>query len=356
MKKLLYVTAFPPNKMSGGQYFSMNALRDLAEKYCIDLIYFKYGDHKAVIPDGVTLLKEYSPRLSNCLHHPLMYPIYTKRYDADLKKMLQSIAQEYDVVYFDFSQVSIYSLYLTHPCKVIRCHDIMAQKFGRAKSPFAAMIKSNEKKILKSAKMVFVPSKKDAEIIKNTYEVKALYTNEYIVNQSFDYDTPGACDNRFVFFGLWSRKENLDGLRWFLEHAYPRLSNQRKSELAVMGGGMPEDFNDQYLKPRDIQYLGYVEDIYSQIAGAAAVVAPLFQGAGVKVKVIDSFVTGTPVIGTEVAFEGLPNLDGLQIRANTAEEFADAINNHTACDSETKKKFSDEFYRIYNKNHISDYL
>ena len=35
MKKLLYITAFPPNQKTGGQAFSLNAINELSQKYII---------------------------------------------------------------------------------------------------------------------------------------------------------------------------------------------------------------------------------------------------------------------------------------------------------------------------------
>ena len=53
-------------------------------------------------------------------------------------------------------------------------------------------------------------------------------------------------------------------------------------------------------------YEGWLLDPYVRIANAKALIAPLFQGAGVKVKVIEALACGTPVIGTSVALEGIP--------------------------------------------------
>jgi glycosyltransferase involved in cell wall biosynthesis len=36
---------------------------------------------------------------------------------------------------------------------------------------------------------------------------------------------------------------------------------------------------------------------------------PLFSGAGIRIKVIEAMQFGIPFIGTEIALEGIPNLD-----------------------------------------------
>ena len=51
--------------------------------------------------------------------------------------------------------------------------------------------------------------------------------------------------------------------------------------------------------------LGFVDNPYKIMSESLGLIAPLFHGAGIKVKVIESLACGTPVIGTEVAFEGI---------------------------------------------------
>ena len=111
-----------------------------------------------------------------------------------------------------------------------------------------------------------------------------------------------------------------------------------------------------YLKPNKINYLGFVQDSYARIVQSSAVIVPLFTGAGVKVKVLDSFTTGTPVIGTDVAFEGIPEIEGLTNLAISAEDFADKINNFVPCTLEQKILKAKEFRKIYDKNHLDDKL
>lgn len=123
-----------------------------------------------------------------------------------------------------------------------------------------------------------------------------------------------------------------------------------------MGGGVSKEAQEMYLKPNKINYLGFVQDSYARIVQSSAVIVPLFTGAGVKVKVLDSFTTGTPVIGTDVAFEGIPEIEGLTNLAISAEDFADKINNFVPCTLEQKILKAKEFRKIYDKNHLDDKL
>lgn len=351
---ILFITAFPPNHISGGQMFSLNCISHLAKKCAIDLLYFSYPNHECEAKEFVRSLKYFSPSFKNSIFYPSAFPLFTKRFNWKILKHLQKIAPQYDVLYFDFTQVAIYSLFIKHPCKVVRCHDILAQKFSRQNKFFLFWIKSTERKILKSASHVFVPSEKDAEIVEKTYEINAAFTNEYL--NEFDFPPAIPSEKSFLFFGLWSRNENLSGLIWFIKNVFPYLNEDIQKSFLVMGGGLSKENEEKLLKPAGIKYLGFVEDSYSQIVKSSAMIVPLFDGAGVKVKVLDSFTTGTPVIGTDVAFEGIPEISGLANFASSKDDFIKKINSFIPLDLNQKKESARVFRDIYDKKHLDELL
>ena len=170
----------------------------MSREYDIDVIYFTYPGHDIELPEGVNNLKDCLPTVKNCMFMPLLYPMFTKRFDRKLSNEINDLASQYDVLYFDYIQVAIYSLYVEHPCKVTRCHDIMAQKFERDNNFMLSWIKKCEERLIKSAKLVLVPSEKDKQILLSEYGVTAKYTNEYL-NEAKMPETIG--NTYFLFFG-----------------------------------------------------------------------------------------------------------------------------------------------------------
>lgn len=354
MKSLLYLTAFPPCQKTGGQAFSVNAINELSQKYEITLLYFSYPGHDCEIQAGTQIkaVEEIAVRKFDFIHHFWIHPIFTRRFNRTFLHRLRKIAKKYDIIYFDFSQVALYSLFINHPHKVLRMHDVLCQKFSRKSWLLAKWICATEKKIVCSVEKVFVPSKKDAEIIKNNCSVDALYTNEYLKQISF----PSVVEqkNQYVFYGYWKRPENIDGLIWFIENCIPLLKSEYN--FLVIGGGLDYGLVEKYLKPNKIKYLGFVDNPISIIMQSSAVIVPLFQGAGIKVKVIDSFTAGTPVIGTELAFEGLPDISPLSYLAESPVDFANAIETFSSLTYEKKIELAKQFESIYNKHHLLEQL
>lgn len=102
--------------------------------------------------------------------------------------------------------------------------------------------------------------------------------------------------------------------------------------------------------------MGFVENPLDIIYKSAALIAPLFTGAGVKVKVIDAFTTGTPVIGTEIAFEGLPFIERLTFQADKAKAYIEIINNFSVLSADEKQENARVFKQLYDKHHLSEQL
>jgi len=158
-----------------------------------------------------------------------------------------------------------------------------------------------------------------------------------------------------VFYGVWSRKENLKGLLWFMRKVYPLLNESVR--IVVVGGGLPQACQKKFFQANGrVPYPGFVGDPLPILYRSRALAAPLFHDAGVKIKVIDAFTTGTPVVGIDITFECLPNVEGLQIKADTPQESAATINGFATLSCTEKQEYAARFRRVYDNNHLADFL
>ena len=163
-------------------------------------------------------------------------------------------------------------------------------------------------------------------------------------------------EKRFCFYGAWNREENCECLKWFLKNVYPKLSDD--FEFVVIGGGMSDSLQEKLHLYHNFSYLGFVDDPIKEIAHCQALIAPLHKGAGVKVKVIDALSSGTCVIGTNVAFEGIEDnaMHKLFFRVESTDGFSAILNNWRLISVSEKQAAADEFFTRYNKNHFTDLL
>ena len=359
MNSILFITAYPVNNKTAGQNYSLKLLEDLSHDYNVDVIYWNYPNHEITVKNikNLNIIMELN---TNSLFKTLYYsirkcsfPLFSVRYDNAVNKWLKSNQDNYDMVYFDFSQTFIYSMSITNPYKVMMCHDIIAQKYERKKNSFLYnwFVKLTEKKFLKKGDSIFTFSAKDKLLLKDLYGIDSDIVPFYIGKEILDIDLNNIeIEDYFVFYGAWNRKENSDGLGWFLKEVYPSCVNVN---IKIIGGSLNAEIKNIISDFKNVRYLGFVDNPYKIIARSKALIAPLFSGAGVKVKVIEALALGTPIIGTDIAFEGIDNIvsNGKEflIKANDKREFIEMIEKCSDISSEEKATAQTIFLANYNE-------
>jgi glycosyltransferase involved in cell wall biosynthesis len=85
----------------------------------------------------------------------------------------------------------------------------------------------------------------------------------------------------------------------------------------------PEVFEYQK-KDTSITITGGIPDIRDAFVGAHVLVAPVFSGKGTRYKILEAMASGTPVVATDLAVEGLGVTNGVHVlTGKNAAEIAD---------------------------------
>lgn len=363
MKKILFLTPYLPSSRAGGENFTRLLLDDLSKHYLIDLIYFRYASDKFYdvntpnikvlrIIHNSTLLK-----LWDCLKIPIYHPIFTVRFSWRLLFYIKDLLskENYELIYLDHSQMFLYGRFFKEIPKIYMSHDVMAQRFQRHGNKLMwKWICATEKKLLSIPNStIFTFSDKDKTIIKSQYGIDSEVTHFFLDNQVIEA-MPEQIEKRLVFFGKWKRADNFDGLKWFVENVLPKLPADLF--ISIVGIGLSQNFQDGLAKYKNVSYLGFVDNPYKMISNSLAVISPLFSGAGVKVKVVETLACGTPVIGTPIAFEGISSTyDKFMIRAETTEEYLQKIL-RLNISLEERIAFKQMFLQSYNEKSITSYI
>jgi glycosyltransferase involved in cell wall biosynthesis len=355
MKKVLLVSAFPPSPYSAGQNFTLNLLNDLAKDHTIDFVYFAFREQTyKPTSSAINVIKRIPltrfNRIVNAILCPVFHPLFSVRFSFSTLSLLRKLirANQYDVLCFDFSQVFLYSLFFREQKKILIAHDVIAQKSSREPFALAQWWAAWTERFLFRQKNieVFTFSEKDKILIADYASAAPVSViNFYLSSKIFDQPSRFSDAQYFCFFAAWNRPENYEGLAWFIKEVIPHVP---KRKFLIIGANMPESLEKQIKVSSNMEYLGFVEDPYGIIANARALIAPLFRGAGVKVKVIEALACGTPVIGTEVALEGVAKVtEGSMIICSTANDFIQAILNFRIT-NEDKVRIKETFLRYYS--------
>ena len=126
-----------------------------------------------------------------------------------------------------------------------------------------------------------------------------------------------------VYNGALTYSANYDAMRYFLADIYPMIRQQvSEASLTITGSLSGVDLSGLALD-ESVHLSGYVEDIRAPVAGAAVCVAPIRQGGGTRLKILEAMALGTPVVATSKAAEGLEVTPGRDILiADVPSEFA----------------------------------
>ncbi len=134
---------------------------------------------------------------------------------------------------------------------------------------------------------------------------------------------PAPAPLRILFIGTLGYAPNRDAVRWFLTHILPALRAAHPCEFIVAGRNTPPSLRALIDSTPGTTFLGPVQLAACAYHDAHFVVAPLRAGGGTRLKILEAFALGRPVVATPLAAEGLEMTPGLH--ALVAESAADFI-------------------------------
>lgn len=249
-------------------------------------------------------------------------------------------------------------------------HDISADLFRRRISHTSKWklhyileckrVISQEKTCQKYADQKWVFNKEDSKRFFNYY---GYYPDKMIPLSS----TPPVCDNKYqsIITGEKSRKNilfvcskyyvNIEGFTWFYNNVLPNLD--KIYHIQIVGEGAKQ--LSSLIKVDDVEIIGEVETITPYYENADIVIAPVFDGGGMKVKTIEAISFAKCIISTSESLNGywevIPDniKNNLIYRCNTAEEWIEACN---ALINRSVKKYNEEIFHMFEKYFAYDVM
>ncbi|HSS73974.1 MAG TPA: glycosyltransferase [Gaiellaceae bacterium] len=120
----------------------------------------------------------------------------------------------------------------------------------------------------------------------------------------------------FLFVGNLDYYPNGDAVRWFATGVLPALRALAPAPFRVLVAG-------NGAAPPELEHAGAVRDLRPCYAAADVVIVPLRAGGGTRIKILEAFAHGVPVVSTPIGAEGLEAMEGKQLLlAADAEAFA----------------------------------
>ena len=239
---------------------------------------------------------------------------YSFRMQAALDRLLNT--RSIDIVQYEFPESALYRIPPAIPT-VFDAHNIEHELLARiartsrnsSKQIFnqleARKVRRLEREIWSNATLCLATSERDAHVIRHTVSTPVDVVPNGVDLAAFnseplDLSEPG----HVVFTGAMRHQPNADGARWYVERVHHLVQhNIPAAKFTIAGADPPAAVTA--LASDSVHVTGRVDDIKPYIQRARVVAVPLWSGSGTRLKVLEAFAAGRPVVSTTAGVEGI---------------------------------------------------
>lgn len=372
--KILYVSFIKPSEKFGGGLSALQMLSTLSQFAEVDYVGLAFNSEefeKYNIHLQDTYLVKSGSKIKQVMNFLLKG--YSSVYFNNWKKVSAALDfKKYNLVFMDFSRygfVAEWAWKKKIPL-IVRAHNVEADYTSvlyannRNIKNYIRMLmmKYNEKKCVKYARRVVVLTQYEKERFQNLYDGKA---SKYPVLPQCvrQFDEKDYCNGKpyiLLTGSLWFGP-NADGILWFLKEVWSKLDCTvgEKYDLIIAGASPNSEIINLVNTFYNAKIFQNPERIGGFYKGASIYAAPIFYGAGMKVKVAEALSCGLSVVATDHALSGYEAAEHYTYAANTAEDFVNVISMLVKRNKEeieyTKKKILAVFEQEYSLGH-SEFL
>ncbi len=139
---------------------------------------------------------------------------------------------------------------------------------------------------------------------------------------------PEASPRQVMFLGGMHWPPNGDGVLWFAREVWPKVRELvPEACFLAVGKNPPRELQSRRGSlHQSIRAPGYVDDPRECWKASGVFVVPLRAGGGMRVKILDAWARGMPVVSTTIGAEGIAYRAGEDLLiADTPQEFAEAV-------------------------------
>lgn len=284
-------------------------------------------------------------------------------YRDDLADMKQALAdllgqQHYEVIHCDqtaMAQFGLYAQKMMHgknSSLVLDQHNALYKAVDRQAESMSGwkhlLWKSEstrlaryEAKLIREFDSVLTVSEVDKEMLLSLLdedEKKVLASKLTAVPICIDPDERSYLDrnvnaNNLAFLGTMYWPPNAEAVRWFAEEILPKVLDKVPSaKLIVIGKNPPVEVRSlvsrNSILDGHVQVSGFLQDPEPLLQECGVFIVPLLAAGGMRVKILDAWLWGLPIVSTTIGAEGVEIQPGENILiADDPDDFSDSIVN-----------------------------
>lgn len=369
---ILFLTQVLPYPLSGGQKIrAYYMLRYLTQSHRVTLVSFTRDDD---LPEYIEHLKNYCSRVvtapmkrsrlkdfqsvarSIVTHSPI---VILRDELSEMSRIVRMLVSELEIDAIHADQISM-AQYATRsdirlpdnrrPLLILDQHNALFRVVARQSRSLkrinrliwnreARLLADYERRICRQFDAIMTVSDKDREDLLLLYRGK---TSE-LMKKKFttipicvdpNERSPVAWDSStrdIIHIGSLNWPPNIEAILWFAQKVFPIiLARYPDTTFTIVGREPPKVITQLAEQPNyhssQIQVTGFVAQPESLLAQSRAFIVPVLAGSGMRVKILDAWLWGVPVISTSIGAEGLKIQPGRNILiADEPETFANEI-------------------------------
>ncbi|HHU98320.1 MAG TPA: glycosyltransferase [Bacteroidales bacterium] len=173
-------------------------------------------------------------------------------------------------------------------------------------------LKKTEAKTARQFDAVVPISEPDAAWFRSISGDKPVFLAEAGTDEALMLPEPSQENPRVGFIGAMNWQPNADAIKWFISEVWSGVIRRIPSAtLHIAGRGLRQ--TDVLPPGPNIINVGEPDNAREFIASNHVMIAPLFAGSGIRIKIIEAMSAGRPVVATPVAVAGLPVENGREL-------------------------------------------
>lgn len=184
-----------------------------------------------------------------------------------------------------------------------------------------------EREYLHRFDRVFAASPADRDVLR----AKGLHPSPEILPNVIETETqqpvPRHAGLRLLFVGSLGYAPNADAVQYFCRDILPEIRKRTTGPVTfdIVGGGLPAPAAAGLARIPGVRVHGWVEDLGRFYGDADIIVVPLRAGGGTRIKILEAFAHGRPVVSTREGVAGIEAFDGVHaLLTDTPAAFAAA--------------------------------
>jgi len=347
--RILFVSPYsiyPP--LHGGAVLMLQAIQEMAKRHSVIVLTFVDSEKEA---NSNQELRLWARHVETVLRRPALKRHFSLRSNAEQTFLDSGFAalldklvflHDIDLIQFEYTQLAQYRLPLLYTTQCLFEHDVYFRSVERQlisggggvwlkAKEFVEWLRAVRFEVAAAGQFdaVFTCHEEERRMLesllngKRPVVVAGLRTAVDCANYTFP-GGPRQLDS-LLFVGNFQHRPNVDGLLYFSSEILPLIRARRPSVMLHVVGAQAPPTLERAAVQFGVSFHGHVPDIRKPLSRYALFVCPIRSGAGVRVKLLEAYASGIPVVSTSLGAEGIAATPGQDLLlADSPPEFAEA--------------------------------